>query len=279
MSRTTGVELGLFDSHCHLDMKDFQGKVDDVLSRAHEAGVRRILLAACDESSSYEVLAIAGRKDTGAGGVELWNAAGVHPHEASGVSDGLPEGLTDLGLNPHIVAIGEIGLDYYYDHSPRDVQIRVFVEQIEWARNVAKPIIVHLRNAETRQAGDAYGEAMRILKAEEAEACGGVIHCFSGDRDDARSALDLGFYISFAGPLTYPKATTLREVAAYVPLDRLLCETDSPYLAPQSRRGRRNEPAYVREIYEKMAEVRNIPLPVLTEAIWENAERLFRLMK
>ncbi|MDL2263334.1 TatD family hydrolase [Synergistaceae bacterium OttesenSCG-928-I11] len=267
------MEIGLFDSHCHLDMEEFRGSVEGVLQRAYDAGVRRVLLAACDEMSSYETIRIAGAH--GNAGVEIWAAAGVHPHDASGVAGGLPEELTDLSANRHVVAIGEMGLDYYYDNSPRDVQARVFEWQIAWAKRAKKPIIVHLRNAEKRAEGDAYRDAIRIMKRAGASCCGGVIHCFSGEVDDARAALDLGFYISFAGPITYPKVVTLREAAAFVPLDRILCETDSPYLAPQSRRGKRNEPALVREVYEKMAEVRNIPLDKLAEAVWQNAENLF----
>lgn len=265
--------IRLFDSHCHLDMKEFRGQLDAVLQNARDAGVRRVLLAACDEMSSYEVLRIAA--DAPELGVEIWTAAGVHPHDAHSVADGLPEELTDLSRNERVVAIGEMGLDFYYDNSPRKEQADVFAWQIDWARRAHKPIIVHLRNAERRPDGDAYREAMRIMKANGAEACGGVIHCFSGEVPDARAALDMGFYISFAGPVTYPKAAALREAAAYVPQDRLLCETDSPYLAPQSRRGRRNEPAMVREVYERVAEVRGMSLEKLAEIVWENGEQLF----
>lgn len=263
--------IRLFDSHCHLDMNEFRGSVSDVLARACDAGVCRVLLAACDEASSYEVLRIA--RENEAGGVEVWAAAGVHPHEASGVADGLPEELTDLGFNNRVVAIGETGLDYYYDNSPRAVQAEVFERQLEWAQSVDKPVIVHLRNASDRASGDAYKEAMKILKRHGGVR--GVIHCFSGEKSDAKAALELGFYISFAGPLTYPKAHELRDVASYVPLERILCETDSPYLAPQSHRGRRNEPAYVRYVYEKLAEVRGMPVEELAPVIWSNADKLF----
>ena len=255
-------------------MKDFRDRVPEVLQNAYDAGVRRVLLAACDEMSSYEVIRLAGEHADS--GIEIWAAAGVHPHDASSVARGLPEELTDLATSDRVVALGEMGLDYYYDNSPRKTQAQVFEEQIAWALNAKKPIIVHLRNAERRAEGDAYADAIRIMKSGHAEDCGGVIHCFSGEKKDAKAALDMGFYISFAGPLTYPKANELREVAAYVPGDRILCETDSPYLAPQSRRGKHNEPANVREVYEKMAEVRNVPLGALAEEIWHNADQLFR---
>lgn len=267
------MSLRLFDSHCHLDMPEFAENRGEVLRRAYDAGVRRILLAAYDERSSFDVLRIA--SENCASDIEIWAASGVHPHDADSVADGLPEELTDLSANAHVAAIGEMGLDYYYDNSPRDTQAKVFACQIEWARNARKPIIVHLRNAADRTEGDAYRDAIRIMKEENASDCGGVIHCFSGNQADAKAALDLGFYISLAGPLTYPKAAELREAAAFVPLDRLLCETDSPYLAPQRNRGRRNEPAYVRDVYEKLAEVRGAPLEELAEIIWENGDRLF----
>lgn len=263
----------LFDSHCHLDMEEFHGRIDEILERARTAGIKRILLAACDETSSYEVLRIATRGN--AAGIEIWAAAGVHPHEAESTASGLPEELTDLTQNTRVVAVGEMGLDFYYDHSPRNIQIQVFEWQIEWAKKAKKPIIVHLRNESNREEGDAYKEAISIMKKNNAQECGGVIHCFSGNKDDAKAALDLGFYISFAGPLTYPKAQELRDVAAYVPLDRIFCETDSPYLAPQSHRGKRNEPALVRDVYEKMAEIKNMPLEKLAEDIWRNSEELF----
>lgn len=267
------MDIRYFDSHCHLDMEEFAGQTDEVLLRARDAGVRRVLLAACDKRSSFEVLRISAQN--AAHGVEIWPAVGVHPHEAGGIADGLPGELTELSSDTRVAAIGEMGLDYYYDNSPRDVQAEVFARQIEWAQRANKPIIVHLRNAADRAEGDAYRDALRIMNEERATDCGGVIHCFSGELPDAKAALDLGFYLSFAGPLTYPKAQSLRGAAAYAPLDRILCETDSPYLAPQRYRGKRNEPAYVRHVYEKMAEVRGVPLADLAEALWENGERLF----
>jgi TatD DNase family protein len=260
-------------------MEEFAGEVDETLSRAIGAGVSRLLLAACDEASSREVLKLAGEKRETA--PEIWTSIGVHPHEAEealkdgGVFERLL-GLLDLPLGASVVAIGETGLDFYYDNSPRIAQAEVFERQIVMAKAAGKPIIVHLRNAADRGGGDAYREAAAIMKNAGADSCGGVIHCFSGEKRDARAALDMGFYISFAGPVTYPKADELREAAAYIPLDRALCETDSPYLAPQSIRGRRNEPSFVREIYEKVAETKKLPLEEFAAAVWENGERLFK---
>jgi TatD DNase family protein len=265
-------EIRLFDSHCHLDMEEFSGDFDAVVSRAAEAGVRRALLAACDVRSSCQVIRIA--REVKRPDIAFFASAGVHPHEADSLRGGLPRELEELADMSEVAAIGEIGLDYYYDNSPRDVQRDVFETQLEWAERAKKPILVHLRNASQRDAGDAYGEAMAAIK-NHPKLSGGVIHCFSGGVGDARRALDLGFYISFAGPVTYPKSSELREAAAYVPTDRILCETDSPYLAPQSKRGRRNEPALVREVYEKIADLRGTSLNEFAASAWENGERLF----
>ncbi|MDR3279777.1 MAG: TatD family hydrolase [Synergistaceae bacterium] len=264
--------IKLFDSHCHLNMEEFRDDLDEVLRRANEAGVRRVLLAACDAQSSEEVARMASRHN--ARGVRMWASAGVHPHEAAGVAGGLPEELVALTSAKEVVAIGEIGLDYYYDNSPRGTQRDVFERQLDLAVRVKKPIITHLRNAKERRDGDAYGEAISII-GNFPDLAGGVIHCFSGDREDAREALDMGFYVSFAGPLTFPKAESLRDAAMYSPSDRILCETDSPYLAPQRKRGRRNEPALVRDVYEKMAEVKKMTLAELARIVWDNGERLF----
>jgi TatD DNase family protein len=282
----TGIKL--FDSHCHLDAEEFREDFDLVLARAFEAGVARLLMAADSEVSSREVLKLAGKKSEKNGqgeaspeSPEIWASIGIHPHEAEGALEGgdIPKGLLSLLDMPEgnlIVAIGETGLDFFYDDSPRTAQAEAFERQILWAKSARKPVIVHIRNAANRSEGDAGREAMAIMRNCGADACGGVIHCFSGDKRDAKAALDMGFYISFAGPVTYPKADELRKTAAYVPLDRLLCETDSPYLAPQGRRGKRNEPAFVRDAYEKIAGVRNLPLEEFAAAVWENGERLFK---
>jgi TatD DNase family protein len=265
-------EIRMLDSHCHLDMEAFGGDFDAVVSRAAEAGVRRALLAACDCRSSFEAVRIA--REVKHPDIAFLASAGVHPHEADSVRGGLQRELEALADAREVAAIGEIGLDYYYDNSPRGVQMAVFEAQMEWAERTKKPILVHLRNAPSRDAGDAYGHAMSAI-TNPPKFSGGVIHCFSGDVRDARRALDMGFYISFAGPVTYPKSSELREAAAYVPADRILCETDSPYLAPQTKRGKRNEPALVREVYEKIARLRGVSLDEFAVSVWENGERLF----
>jgi len=253
-------------------MKEFNDDLDEVLTRAAEAGVKRILLAACDEPSSRKAAQIASGKNTA--GIELLASAGVHPHDADSVANGLPDELAQISLKPETAAIGEIGLDFYYDNSPRATQRKVFEQMLDLAVRTNKPVILHLRNAKIRSEGDAYSEAVSMIK-NFAGLSGGVLHCFSGNKTDARKALDMGYFLSFAGPLTYPKADELREIAVYSPADRILCETDAPYLAPQSRRGRRNEPALVLDVYEKLAELKDLALGEIAEIIWDNGKRLF----
>lgn len=252
-------------------MKEFDD-AEAAVGRMAEAGVVRAVIVGCDELSSFEALAAVDRLS--GHGVDLRATVGIHPHEASSAGRELSEELTDLAASPSVCAIGEIGLDYYYDNSPRDEQRRVFEMQVDWARRVSMPIVLHLRSARDARDGDAYGDAVRILRERASFEAGGIVHCFSGTREDARRFLELGFHISFAGPVTYPSADELRAAAAIVPLDRILCETDAPYLAPQRHRGRRNEPAYVAETYAKIADVRGDEADAFAEAVWENADRL-----
>lgn len=253
----------LADTHCHLDMEQFREDLETVLDRAAEAGLRRLLVVGSDETSSFAVRRLAlDYADRG-----VFAAVGVHPHEASSAAEGLSAELRDLTNAPCVAAIGETGLDYHYDHSPRDVQRRVFADHVAWAVESGKPLVVHIR--------EAYDDALALLRSEDASRCGGVIHCFSGTWENAKAALDLGFYVSFAGPVTFPRSAELREIAGRIPADRILCETDAPYLAPQPFRGRRNEPAYVRFVYETLATVRKTTFEALTEQVWKNAEALF----
>lgn len=264
----------LIDTHCHVYMDEFAEDARETLDRARDVGVSRAMVIGCDELSSFAAVRFA--KDNSSAGSELRASIGVHPHEADGIGATISDELEDLAENEHVRAVGEIGLDYFYDNSPRRKQIEVFEMQVFFARRVKLPIIVHIRNAQARSDGDAYRESMALLKRCHADECGGIIHCFSGDRDDARAALDLGFHISFAGPITYPKAEELREAARYSPIDRILCETDSPYLAPQKKRGKRNEPANVLSVYEKIAEIKERSLEEFAEIVWQNAEDLLK---
>ena len=262
----------LTDSHCHLNREYFPDGLDEVFTRAAENDVKRMLFASADVASSREAAELASaRRCT----PEIYALAGVHPHEAEKVEQDYLLELEKLLTNPRVCAIGEIGLDYFYDFSPRETQRRVFAEQIELAKKVGKPIVIHVRDGADRATGPANEELLAILRDMHAEKIGGVIHCFSGHREDAEAALELGFYISFAGPITYPKNQPLREIAASVPNDRLLCETDSPYLAPQGYRGRQNEPWHVRSVYEYLSMLKGLPLEEFSAIVKANGEKLF----
>lgn len=256
--------MKLLDSHCHLSMPQFKGQLEAIIDEAKAVGVERFISVAFDEASSEEVVSLIERyKEKG-----VYASVGIHPHDSKDVAKGIPDSLKSLAAKDGVVAIGETGLDYHYDHSPRAIQREVFVLHINWAKESRKPLIVHVR--------EAYRDALDLLKVEGADEVGGVIHCFSGERNDAFAAIDMGFYISFAGPLTYPSGLQLKEIAALLPIERLLCETDSPYLAPQAHRGEVNKPAYVRYVYEAMAEAKRIGLDELAQKLWDNAKALFR---
>jgi len=255
--------LPLFDSHCHLDDEVFDDDRLQVLLRAREAGLARLLVVGSDEATSLKALDLARcHVDKG-----VFCAVGFHPHESRLMGDGIPGSLRKAASDPRVAAIGETGLDYFYDHSERSVQREAFARQIAWAIDVELPLVVHIR--------DAFDDALAILESEGASRCGGVLHCFSGDAEQARRALELGFYLSFAGPLTFRKNDALRAVAASVPVERLLIETDSPYLSPHPLRGRRNEPTNVILTFKILAEVRGLAEAELTHLLWENSCRLF----
>ncbi len=255
------TQFSLVDSHAHLDSNQFQGELEQVLERADEAGIRQILTIGCDLQSSAKSVEIANRY------AGVYAAVGIHPHDAG---EATPEGLAlieSLAAAQKVVAIGEIGLDYYRNRSPHDQQRQAFREQIRLARRCNKPLIVHDR--------DAHDEVLTILHEEEAQQTGGVLHCFSGDLKMARACLDLGFYLSFTGNITYPKNEPLREVIAGVPIDRILVETDCPYLSPQPYRGKRNEPAYVRLTAEKIATIKGLTMADVSRVTNRNAYDLF----
>ena len=235
------------DSHCHLDDERFDADREEVIDRARQAGCRYLLTVS--GGSGPDDLAsgvpIAGIHDW------IYTTAGIHPHEAKGVSEGHFELLRRAASEPKVLAIGEIGLDYFYDHSPRETQKQVLIEQLQIARETKLPVIIHCR--------DAWADLAEIIAGHWAGAgLGGILHCFTGSREEAFKFLDWGFMISFAGNVTFKKAETLREVAREVPLDRLLVETDSPYLAPVPNRGKRNEPVFVLGVVRKVAEVRGM---------------------
>ncbi len=251
----------LVDTHAHLDDARFREDLPGVLARAAEAGVEHILTVGCDLESSRESLRLA------AAHPGLYAALGIHPHDAPQASKEGLETLRDLLGNDRAVAVGEIGLDFYRDRSPRDVQRRAFRDQLRLAREVGKPVIVHDR--------DAHEEVLAILREERAAEIGGVLHCFSGDLAMARACVEMGLYISIAGPVTYPANEALREVVRQIPVDHLLIETDAPSLAPQARRGRRNEPAFVAQTARKIAEIKGLTLDDVARVTTLNAFELF----
>ncbi len=251
----------LVDTHAHLDMEEFDHDRDQVLSRARENGVKVIINAAFDLASSRRALELAHKYEG------VYALAGIHPHDAGGVSCGYLDELRNLVQSPLVVALGEIGLDYYRDYSPKPLQQKVFREQLALARELDIPIVIHDR--------DAHGDLMAILKQDGIPKRGGVMHCFSGSWEMARECIKMGFYISIAGPVTYKNATRLKSVAAKIPLDRLLVETDSPYLTPQAHRGTRNEPAYVRYVVEEIAALKQIKPEELAQAVVRNTSAIF----
>jgi len=263
--------LRLIDSHCHLNMPDYSEDREAVLSRAREAGLGRLLVVGFDPESSREALRLA-HAGASPEGPEILAAVGVHPHEAARFPDAAERELPELLAAGGAAAIGEVGLDYWYDHSPRSAQRELFARQRDLARREGLPLIVHLRGAADPSGGEAYADARAILREGGGE---GLIHCFSGTVDQARAFLDLGFTLAFGGILTFPRSEELRRVAAYVPEDRILFETDAPYLAPHPYRGKRNEPAWVARVYEEAARIRGVALEALAERVEANFRALF----
>lgn len=253
--------MKLFDTHCHLDDEKFDSDRDMILSDMQAQGFVPCVCVGADMPSSFRCRDLARIRPW------LYFAAGVHPHDAKDYRDEAHAELLRLMRDPKCVAWGEIGLDYYYDLSPRDAQRDVFVRQLEAAKELGKPVIFHVR--------DAHGEFTDLLRARRNSLPAGVMHCYTGSAEQAKVYVDLGLYISLAGPVTFKKAPKQWEVAAGVPLDRLLIETDSPYMAPEPCRGRRNDPRNVRYVAQKIAELRGLPLETVAETTRENGMRLF----
>ena len=251
------------DTHCHLDFERFDEDRTAVVQRALSAGVTRIIIPALDLNNCQTVLQLA---DQYAG---VYAAVGVHPNSAAGWQDGWIGVLRDLAQHPKVVAIGEIGLDYYWDDCPPDVQHRALSLQLELAAELDLPVIIHNRESSE--------DVVRLLSESPLanQPNPGVLHSFSASWATAVAALDMGFYLGFTGPVTFKKANDLREIVAQVPADRLLIETDAPFLAPQPFRGKRNEPAYVVHVAEKIAQVRDETLEAITQQTTVNALRLF----
>ncbi len=260
--------MELVDSHAHIDFPQFDSDRDAILERARAVGVTSLLAIGTGPGP--------GKLDSAIPFAEqhtwIYATIGIHPHEAKDARAEHYEELERLAQHRRVIAWGEIGLDYHYDFSPREVQERVFREQLGLAKKAKLPIVIHCR--------EAWPDCIAILGEEwRASGLGGIFHCFSGTLEEARRGLEMGFLVSFAGNATYPKAQNLRDIARELPLDRVLIETDSPYLAPQAHRGKRNEPAYVAEVARTLASVRNLGIEEFAAAAAENFHRFFRLTR
>jgi TatD DNase family protein len=252
----------LIDTHTHLDDARYDPDREATIERARQAGLRAFVTIGCDLATSRAAVALADHHP------DIYASIGVHPHEVRHIGDGWYDEFRRLAEHKKVVAYGEIGLDYHYNHSPPHEQRERFREQLQLARDLRLPVIIHTREAQE--------DTISILKEEQGSEVGGVFHCFSGDARLAKDALDLGFYLSFSGILTFTNATMLRDIAKQTPLDRVLIETDCPYLAPVPYRGKRNEPAFVVQVAKQLAEIHpDVSLEQIEQATTDNAQRLF----
>jgi TatD DNase family protein len=251
----------IVDTHCHLNSEQLAGDVEGAIARAEAARVERLVVVGFDMPSSEQAVRLAEAHS------QVWAAVAVHPHDARHYDPAAEDRLRALARHERVVAIGEIGLDYHYDFSPRQAQIQAFRAQIGLAREVGLPLIIHCR--------EAYSDVLDILETEAAGVPSIVMHCWAGALAEAERALALGMFLGIGGVVTFKNAETLREVVRAAPEDRLLLETDAPYLAPAPHRGKRNEPAYTALVAAKVAEVRGVPLERVIAATTANAERVF----
>lgn len=253
----------LIDSHVHLDDRRFDVDRERLIKSLRESGIELVINVGADLNSSIKSVSLAEEYDN------IYASVGIHPHSAKEMDDSTIDILKSFASRDKVVAIGEIGLDYYHDHSPRDIQRKRFKEQIELAKEVGLPIIIHTREA----AADTFD----ILKEAQDGSLEGVLHCYSGSVEMAKDYIDMGFYISLAGPVTFKNARVPKEIAKAVPIDRLFVETDAPYLTPEPHRGKRNEPIYLRYVAGTIAELRGITFEELARKTSENVKRLFKI--
>lgn len=251
----------LFDTHTHVNAEQFNEDREEVIARALDAGVKEMVVVGFDRGTIDGAMALAEGHDF------IYAAVGWHPVDAVDATEEDFQRIEQLASHPKVVALGEMGLDYHWDKSPKDIQKKVFKRQIDLAKRVHLPIIIHNR--------EATDDIIALLQEENAHEIGGIMHCFSAGLEEARQCLEMNFYISFGGPVTFKNAKLPKEVAKEVPLDRLLVETDCPFLSPHPYRGKRNEPARVRLIAKKVAELREMNLEALAEITSNNARRLF----
>jgi TatD DNase family protein len=260
------------DSHAHLDGKQFDSDREQVIARAREAGVQTIVAIGNGDGPEQVDCGIelAERYDF------IYATLGIHPHEARIADEAAYQNMERLARHPKVIAWGEIGLDYFYDHSLRDVQKEVFIRQMELAAVAKLPIVIHCRPSDGSE--NAWDDCLGLMQEHwAAKGLGGILHCFTGNLSQAKRALDMGFMISFAGNLTFPKAQQIRDAAIEIPLERVLIETDSPYLAPVPHRGKRNEPAFVKETARKLGELRGLTAEDIGEQTTSNFYKFFKL--
>ena len=251
----------LIDTHAHLNAEQFQADLSEVIERAQSEGVNTIVVVGFDRPTIKRAIELADQYDF------IYATVGWHPVDAIDMTDEDLQWIEELSSHPKVVGLGEMGLDYHWDKSPKDIQKEVFRKQIALAKKVKLPIVIHNR--------DATADIIEILKEENAQEVGGIMHCFTGSLEVAKQCMDMNFYISFGGPVTFKNAKKAKEVAAEIPLDRLLIETDCPYLTPHPFRGKRNEPAYVRLVAEQIAELKEISIEEVERITTENAKKLF----
>lgn len=266
------------DSHCHIEGPKFDTDRAEVLKHATESGIEALLaIGNATGPGTFDCgIHLADEFDGKSGVPRIYTSIGIHPHEATIADDAAYAEMESLARYPKVIAWGEIGLDYWYDFSPRETQRAVFVRQMGLARAAKKPIIIHCRPS--KDSNDAWDDTIRLLKLNWAgNGLGGILHCFSGTLEQMKTSLDMGFLISFAGNVSFPKAEPIRAAAVEVPIDRMLIETDSPYLAPVPHRGKRNEPAYVKETAQQIADLRGITIKEVGAHTAANFRRFFKL--
>lgn len=260
------------DSHAHLEGHRFNADREQVIARAREAGIEAIVaIGNGDGPINFDCGILLAEKYE-----FIYATIGIHPHEAKLADQAALDRMAELAKQPKVIAWGEIGLDYFYDHSPRDVQQNVFIQQMELAREAKLPIVIHCRPSDNSE--NAWDDCLRLIREHWAPSgLGGILHCFTGNSGQAKRALDMGFMVSFAGNITFPKAQQIRDAARDVPLDRILIETDSPFLAPVPHRGKRNEPVFVKEVAGQLGELRGISPEELGAQTTHNFYRFFSL--
>ena len=255
----------LFDTHAHLNAIQYEEDIVEVIQRAKSEGVTHIVVVGFDQDTIKRAMELTEQYDM------IYAAVGWHPVDAIDMTDDDLKWIKELASHPKVVAIGEMGLDYYWDKSPKDVQKEVFRKQIQLAREVKLPIIIHNR--------EATEDVIKILQEEKASEVGGIMHCFTGSLEVAKQCMDMNFYISFGGPVTFKNAKKPKEVAAEIPMDRLLIETDCPYLTPHPFRGKRNEPSYVKYVAEQIATLKGVSVEEIARKTSDNAMRLFGITR